>query len=115
VKAIHQLALTPTRRATLKKYGLDEADFVALLELQGGACAICQRPFTPSRVPHVDHDHNDELTRGLLCAHDNFDLLGRFTDNVTFYGRVVAYLTDPPAAQLPGPPRRAPGAPPLTQ
>jgi Recombination endonuclease VII len=111
MKAAHHLHLTASRRATLKRYGLDPDDYLALLALQDGRCGICERPFTPARVPNVDHCHDgDQLTRGLLCTRDNHDLLGRFTDDVVFFQGVVAYLLDPPAARLPGPPRRAPGA-----
>lgn len=37
-----------------------------MLVSQGGACAICRKPFV--KTPHVDHRHIDGKVRGLLCA-----------------------------------------------
>ena len=59
-------------------YGLTKEDYGALLERQGGRCALCSEPFG-SKVPHVDHDygctHPDKgsqccyrCVRGLLCG-----------------------------------------------
>lgn len=54
----------------LKEYGLSVANYLTLLQLQGGRCAICQRlpeeQKTKTRLV-VDHDHQTGIVRGLLC------------------------------------------------
>jgi hypothetical protein len=87
-------------------------DFTDLLELQGHACPACLRPFRQGRGPQIDHAHGDGALRGCLCARENYDLLGRFGEDPAFYERVAAYLREPPAARLAGPPRRHTDAPP---
>ncbi len=55
---------TPDRQRWWE-YGMTRAAFEAMLEAQGGRCAICQQ--TPSKVV-VDHDHRTGRVRGLLCG-----------------------------------------------
>lgn len=59
----------PTRAKAL---GVDDATYTAMLEAQGGICAVrgCNR--TPkTRRFHVDHDHTTGKVRGLLCHWHN--------------------------------------------
>ena len=57
----------PTRA---KQLGITDAAYEALLEQQGGHCAICSA--TPkTRRLHVDHDHATGKVRGLLCHRCN--------------------------------------------
>jgi len=63
------------------KYGLTAAAYAALLELQGGVCAICGRPETIVDTRRgivrrlcVDHDHTTNRVRGLLCHRCNVNL-----------------------------------------
>lgn len=46
-----------------KRYGLTDTAYQALLASQGGACWICKRV----RKLGVDHDHETNEVRGLLC------------------------------------------------
>jgi hypothetical protein len=62
-----------------RDYGISLQDFDAILAHQGGACAICRERFT--RTPHVDHDHDTRVVRGLLCSQCNRGL-GCFDDDV---------------------------------
>lgn len=56
----------------MKKYGMSQDDFDALLEKQGMACAICHRDDWPGKhLPHVDHDHKSGKIRGILCSKCN--------------------------------------------
>ena len=56
------------RKSHLKrKYGLTLEEYDAMLEAQGGVCAICGEPRPEERTLHVDHDHETGAIRGLLC------------------------------------------------
>lgn len=55
-------AIDPPSAATLKKYGLSEEEWMAILLRQGGVCAICKLAPTPSpktgkTLLNVDHEH----------------------------------------------------------
>ena len=58
------LAQTKIRR--LKQYGLTEARFNEMMARQNQCCAICRKVLT-SRNFHVDHCHEANYVRGILC------------------------------------------------
>ena len=74
-------------------YGLTSAEFDAMLAGQGGVCAICGTAEWPGRAnaPHVDHCHESNQIRGILC-HDCNIGLGNFKDDPTRLMAAVAYL-----------------------
>ena len=81
-----------------KTYGIDEAEYARIWELQGGRCAICRnRPATIRFA--VDHDHQTEDVRGILCKRCNHDLLGGAHDSVAMLWRAIEYLLFPPATR----------------
>jgi hypothetical protein len=49
------------------KYGMGEAEWMALYEKQHGGCAICGSEGYPPNGLVVDHDHATGRIRGLLC------------------------------------------------
>ncbi len=49
-------------------YGVDEAKFQELLVSQRGGCAIC---WAETKNLVIDHDHQTNQTRGLLCQNCN--------------------------------------------
>jgi hypothetical protein len=69
------------------RYGIGAADYMALLEKQGGICPICGEP---PRLPSVDHDHDTGLVRGILCRTCN-SALG-VLDTVERLRAAMAYL-----------------------
>lgn len=80
------MILTPSA-ATLKKYGLSEAEWKAILDAQGGVCFICKKVPTKGRLC-IDHDHakgwkkmppekRKTYVRGVLCWFCNFNYLAR--------------------------------------
>lgn len=77
-------------------YGLAEGQYAALLEAQGGRCALCRRANGRTRKLSVDHDHKTGYIRALLCRPCN-DMLGHGRDDPDFFGRAMNYLTIPPA------------------
>lgn len=87
------------RRKRLRKYGLTPETFAALLDRQGGVCAICRKPET-TKQPHrksgdeslaVDHCHETGKVRGLLCFMCN-TALGKFNDDPDLMRRAIAYI-----------------------
>ena len=50
------------------RYGIGEVEYMALIEKQAGACAICR---DTNVVLCVDHDHSTSIVRGLLCGSCN--------------------------------------------
>lgn len=88
---------------TLKKYGLTEAEWLAILESQGGVCAICSK-LPPSGRLVVDHEHvvrwkhlkpeaRKLYIRGVLCWVCNHYYLGR-SMNLQKAKNVVRYLEE---------------------
>jgi hypothetical protein len=76
---------------------LSAEDHAALVELQGGVCAICGGKRTYAL--NVDHDHATGAVRGLLCRADN-KLLAIVRDDIERLQAAVEYLRQPPAAVL---------------
>jgi hypothetical protein len=77
-----------TRNYHLKRrYGITAAQYDALLDAQGGLCAVCrERP-----AEHVDHDHTHGHVRGLLCSCCNQGL-GNFRDQLAHLRAAADYL-----------------------
>lgn len=70
------------------KYGITRVERDAMLESQGGVCAIC---LTPPVVPHVDHNHSTGAVRSILCIHCN-TLLGHAKEDPARLRAAIAYL-----------------------
>ncbi len=89
----------PERRieATMRfKYGIGLSEYAAMLERQGGGCAICGAP--PYRkgngkrdVLCIDHCHAAGTVRGLLCDNCNKGI-GCFSDDPDTLERAANYL-----------------------
>jgi len=77
-----------TFRARL--YGVSRAQYEAMLESQGGMCAICGGP-PGVRSLAVDHDHETKRVRGLLCSGCNTGI-GGLRENPELLGRAIDYL-----------------------
>jgi hypothetical protein len=86
------------RNANLKKYGLTLDDYFNLLDKQNHKCKICGVP--SARAPGVgaspgilcvDHDHETNKVRGLLCSHCNTGL-GLFFDDISNLENAIQYL-----------------------
>jgi hypothetical protein len=110
-----------------RRYGMSAAEADAMLEAQGGLCAICKS----APAAHVDHDHDTGAVRALLCFNCNGGL-GQFKDDpfllhlAAFYvehhqqQQALEYLSEvgriePEGASRPGEPpvgsQRRPGTP----
>lgn len=54
------------RRYVERQYGLEPGQYDRMLEEQDGRCAICGK-YPRSKRLSVDHDHNTQRVRALLC------------------------------------------------
>ena len=73
-----------------RRFGITQADYDAILEMQRGGCAICGKP--PGTISlHVDHDHATGEVRGLLCVGCN-NALGQFHDDRELLARASDYI-----------------------
>lgn len=88
--------------ATLRRYGLTQAEWVAIAGRQGNVCAVCRRLPDNGRLC-TDHDHvkgwkkmppheRKWHVRGLLCYFCNHYYVGRCI-TVAKAANVLAYLT----------------------
>ncbi len=77
----------------LRKFGITLEDYQRLFEKQGGVCAICKQPETEARrTLAVDHCHNSNIVRGLLCGKCNKGI-GLLRDDVEILKSAIEYLT----------------------
>lgn len=81
----------------MRQYGLTEAERAAIFSDQGGLCAICRK--APSegkgswngKALHIDHDHEFDYVRGMLCSNCNRGL-GCFQDSTDLLAAAGRYL-----------------------
>lgn len=88
-------------QALKRKYGLTVEQFDQMWSEQEGKCAICKSEMEPpqfgrgrggpARGVVVDHDHETDEVRGLLCRLCNVGL-GSLGDSLTTLQSAVAYL-----------------------
>lgn len=89
---------TNGRPDLLKKYGITIEEYDAMLDRQGGLCAICRGPETAIdgrtgvvRRLHIDHCHSTGRVRGLLC-HGCNQGIGGLRDRVDLLVSAIDYL-----------------------
>lgn len=90
-----------------KKYGVTLEEVDRILIAQGGGCAICgsKRP-RGGRFGQwqLDHCHNSQQIRGVLCGSCNRGL-GLFGDSIANLEKAISYL-EQPAIQIEKPVRQ---------
>ena len=71
-------------------YGMTIEDYDSMLANQEGVCAICH---TIPNKKHlvVDHSHDNNMVRGLLCSNCNTGL-GLFKDSIDNLSAAIVYL-----------------------
>jgi hypothetical protein len=62
-----------------KVFGLTAVQYLAMLAMQNGVCAICHGVNPSGRRLAIDHDHDTKRVRALLCGHCNHRILGHLT------------------------------------
>lgn len=70
-----------------RRYGITAEEADAMLDEQGGVCAICKA--APAK--HVDHDHTTGAVRALLCFNCNGGL-GQFKDDADLLHAAAYYV-----------------------
>lgn len=75
-------------RLLQQHYGISLDEFQDLLKQQDNRCAICKILLDD---PHVDHDHNTGIIRGILCNNCNV-ALGLFKDDILILEEAIKYL-----------------------
>lgn len=85
-------------RNIFRTYGITREDYNKILLIQNGSCAICnekEKSFDPKtgtvKKLAVDHCHNSNKIRGLLCWRCNVTL-GKINDNVSLLQKMIDYL-----------------------
>src|SRR4051812_33099210 len=87
-------------RTAVGAYDLAEGDLARLRANQGGFCAILGcRAQGKTRDLTIDHDHEDNEVRGLLCNTHN-EMLGRAGDDPAVFISLALYLLIPPARSV---------------
>lgn len=73
-------------------YKINPDDLNKLYKKQNNKCAICNRELDINVKVCIDHDHNKNIVRGLLCATCNGGL-GMFKDDIKLLQKAITYLT----------------------
>jgi Recombination endonuclease VII len=72
-------------------YGISLEEYDAMLDSQGGVCAICKKKPDEGKALFVDHCHVTGRVRGLLCGKCN-SVLAFGNDNPDILRAAIAYL-----------------------
>ena len=75
-----------------RRYGITQEQFDQMLLDQNNRCKICDNDFKNSKDTHIDHCHNTNRVRGLLCNSCNM-ALGQFNDDIEFMNNAIKYLS----------------------
>lgn len=73
-----------------RQYGLAEGQYAVMLAEQDGRCAICMNRAGARRLA-VDHDHQTNIVRSLLCGRCN-KALGQFEFSLHAASNAAQYL-----------------------
>jgi hypothetical protein len=78
------------RGKRIRAYGISVEEYDEMFESQNGSCWICRKEEGVKSLC-IDHDHETNQVRGLLCITCNKGL-GDFQDNIEFLNRAIDYL-----------------------
>lgn len=80
------------RRKRLRaQYNMSVQDYEEMFARQGGGCWICGAVPGDGKHLDIDHDHQTNKVRGLLCNRCNRGL-AIFKDSIELLGRALGYL-----------------------
>jgi len=75
----------------LRIYGLTKDDYISKLEFQNYKCGICDKELLNDKNTHIDHSHDNNNIRDILCRHCNF-LLGQVNEDVKYLNNLISYI-----------------------
>lgn len=75
-----------------EKYHITRQQWDEILRVQNGVCASCEGSLEKY---HIDHNHNTQLIRGILCSSCNRGI-GLLKDSPRVLRRAARYLERPP-------------------
>lgn len=83
------------KRSIERTYGFSWSDYEKMFDEQKGCCAICRSKISNARTSRlfVDHNHETDKVRGLLCHSCNLGL-GLFKDSPKLLQNAIKYLSD---------------------
>jgi hypothetical protein len=84
-----------------RQFGITSEQYDAILDAQGGVCAVCLRRPVAKRLA-VDHSHDTGEIRGLIHSAPCNRILGDVRDNPATLRRMADYLENPPARAILG-------------
>lgn len=88
-RSIERLHGTGRHYHLVRRYGVSAADVDHMIEQQHGLCPVCERDL--GNKPHVDHDHDTDAVRQVLCFTCNGGL-GLFGDDPARLRSAAAYV-----------------------
>jgi len=82
-------------RRLKSNFGITKEDYETLFEAQHGVCASCGKSEPNGRRLAVDHDHDTDKIRGLLCTNCNTGI-GLLGDTLDGLRKAEKYLENAP-------------------
>lgn len=83
---------THNKARRFRKFGLTEETFKQMFLLQKECCGICGvKENTSTKDWAIDHCHDTNKVRGVLCHHCNL-MLGNAKDNILTLQKAIEYL-----------------------
>jgi len=74
-------------------YGLSFDEYMGMMDAQSGKCAICGTKLAGIRGINIDHCHETNKIRGLLCKNCNLGL-GFFKDEINLLQKAIRYISN---------------------
>ena len=75
----------------LYKFDIEPEEYYKKMIKQNNLCAICHKECSHKKMLSLDHDHDTNKVRGLLCSSCNM-ALGGFRDNPKILESAISYL-----------------------
>jgi hypothetical protein len=88
----HEKRLQARKRSRLlHMYGITQQQYEQMLQAQGYLCALCGCELTADAVPSVDHSHETDIIRGIVCRKCNL-MIGLAEDDPRLLYLGIKYL-----------------------
>jgi len=70
---------------------ITRSDFISMIKLQNNKCKICNNDLKSLKNSFIDHNHNTNKVRGILCPSCN-TFLGLCNDDIGILKNAIIYL-----------------------